>query len=269
MNAEAAESARSQTVAGIDRALDVLLYVGEANTPTLGVTEIAEGLGLSKAVVHRALASCRAKDFITFHPATRRYSLGPRIVSLALRYLDRIDIRSEARPVLQKLSAATQETATLSTRAGWRRVYVDQVTPDRDVKMVVQLGAAFPLHAGASSKAFLAFLTPQERAEYLASQPMPKLTDNTIHHRDALAEELDRIAAVGYAVSFGERDPSAGSVAAPVFGPGGTPLAVVSIAGPQERFRREVPRFAELLLGATGELTAQVGGTPPAAPREA
>ncbi|MFE9104760.1 IclR family transcriptional regulator [Actinomadura geliboluensis] len=258
--ADSAEPVKGQTVTGVDRVLDILIYLGEAGRPTLGVTEIADGLGLSKAVVHRSLTSCRAKGFITFHPSTRRYSLGPRIVSLALGYLDRIDIRAEARPVLTELSRATQETTTLSTRSGWHRVYVDQVTPDRDVKMMVQLGAAFPLHAGASSKAFLAFLDPAEREQYLASQPMSKLTGNTITQRPTLREELAHIAEVGYAISYGERDPSAGSVAAPVFGPTGTPLAVISIAGPLERFRGEVDRLADLVQQAAADLTAQVGG---------
>ena len=39
---------------------------------------------------------------------------------------------------------------------GVERIYVDQVTPSREVKMTVQVGASFPLHAGSSSKAFLA-----------------------------------------------------------------------------------------------------------------
>lgn len=263
MSVEGSGNAKGQTVAGVDRVLDILIFLGEAGKPTLGVTEIAEGLGLSKAVVHRSLTSCRAKGFITFHPSTRRYSLGPRIVSLALGYLDRIDIRAEARPVLQRLCQATNETATLSTRSGWHRVYVDQVTPEREVKMMVQLGASFPLHAGASSKAFLAFLEPEERDEYLSSQPMSKLTGATITQKPTLLDDLEHIVEVGYAISFGERDPSAGSIAAPVFGATGTPLAVISIAGPLERFRTEVDRFGELLLNAAAELSTQIGGVRP------
>ena len=52
---------------------------------------------------------------------------------------------------LERLSRETDETATLSLRTGWERVYIDQVTPERDVKMMVQLGLRAPLHAGAST----------------------------------------------------------------------------------------------------------------------
>jgi DNA-binding IclR family transcriptional regulator len=140
--------------------------------------------------VYRILTSYRAKGFIGFDPSIRRYTLGPRLVSLALGHLDRIDIRTHARSVLLELRQATNETVTLSTRSGWSRMYVDQVTPNRDVKMVVQVGATFPLHAGASSKAFLAFLDETEREQYLASQSVPKLTENTITNKSALRQEI-------------------------------------------------------------------------------
>ena len=48
----------SATVATVERAADVLMYFVDAATPDLGVTEIAEGLGLSKAAVHRVLSHC-------------------------------------------------------------------------------------------------------------------------------------------------------------------------------------------------------------------
>ena len=159
-----------QTIAGIERALDALSLFAESDSPSLGVTEIAQSLGLSKAVVHRILASFRAKGFVELDETTRRYSLGPRILFLGLSYLDRIDIVSVARTAMAELCARTSETATLSLRSGDHRVYVDQVTPSRDVRMSVALGVPYPLHAGASSKAFLAFL-PSRRDRHLPGRP--------------------------------------------------------------------------------------------------
>jgi DNA-binding IclR family transcriptional regulator len=237
------------------------VHFGEADAATLGVTEIAEELGLSKAVVHGILTSLRAKGFVELDARTRRYRLGPRVVSLGLAWLDRIDVRSLCRPVLAALCQATGETATLSIPSGWTRVYVDQVTPDRDVKMVVQVGRAFPLHAGASSKALLAFLDAREQQAYFDQGPLAAVTEGTLTDQRALRRELDHIREVGYAISFGERDAGAGSVAAPVHGPDRRPHAVISVAGPLERFRDEAERFTELVLAASRELTAQLGGS--------
>lgn len=248
-----------QTIAGIERALDALSLFAESTSPSLGVTEIAQALGLSKAVVHRILASFRAKGFVELDETTRRYSLGPRILFLGLTYLDRIDIVSVARPAMAELCSLTNETATLSLRSGDHRVYVDQVTPSRDVKMSVSLGVPYPLHAGASSKAFLAFLAPDEIDAYLEDPDLSALTDKTIVDVKKLRKELAQIRELGYATSFGERMEGAGAVAAPVFGRDGRPAGVISVCGPIERFRTQLDRAIILLLSHTIDASERLG----------
>jgi DNA-binding IclR family transcriptional regulator len=247
-----------QTILAIERATDVLVLFAESDEQTLGVTEIAQALGLSKAVVYRILSSFRAKGFVELDEQTRRYSLGERTLHLGLAYMNRLDVPGIARPVMEQLCKEMNETATLSLRTGWTRVYVDQVTPERDVKMVVQLGQQVPLHAGASSKAFLAFLDAEEQAKYL-EKPLEGLTTLTITNAKALGKELEEIRERGYAASFGERMEGAGSVAAPVLGHDGRPAAVISVCGPVERFRPEADRAAKLLLEATGRVSRALG----------
>jgi IclR family acetate operon transcriptional repressor len=257
---EAAESEeKQQGLNGIERALDVLALFINSDSPTLGVTEIASELALSKAVVHRLLTTFRVRGFVEIDPETHRYQLGPEIGILGLSYLDRIDLRSLGHQVLVKLVALTNETATMSVRVGSTRVYLDQVTPHRDVKMMVQLGRPFPLHAGASSKALLAFLPEAEREEYLASQHLTALTPRTLTDPVRLRQELTSIRQAGYAVSFGERDASAGSVAAPVFDHTGHPAGVISVSGPVERFSAVVTQASSSLLQATRELSRRLG----------
>jgi IclR family transcriptional regulator, acetate operon repressor len=125
--------------------------------------------------------------------------------------------------------------------------------------MVVQLGRPFPLHTGASSKAMLAFLPAAERAEYLTTHDLVRLTTATLTEPDALSAQLEQVRERGYASSFGERDASAGSVAAPIFDRDGHLAAVISVSGPLERFRDESEQAAALLLTATQGLSHQLG----------
>ena len=243
----------------IERAADVLTHFTQSDRPNLGVTEIANALGLSKAVVHRVLITLVAKGFVEVDEDSRRYRLGPMALALGAHYVDRIDTRTLAMPRLRDLSERTNETATLSIRYGWERMYVDQVTPDREVKMTVALGRRFPLHAGSSSKAFLAFLTVDDQERYFAASPMQPMTDRTITDVAELQRELEHIRERGYAVSFGERQAGAGSVAAPLLNHRGEPMAAVSVCGPLERFSDDVERTAKLLLTATTELSRQLG----------
>lgn len=249
----------SATVATVERAADLLTYFVEADAPDLGVTEIAEGLGLSKAAVHRVLSSLRSSDLIELNEETHRYALGVGAMRLGLAYLKRIDIRRVAHPELVALSRQTEETSTLSIRTGMTRAYVDQVTPAREVIMSVGLGESFPLHAGGSSKAFLAFLSQEEIDDYLSSRPLEALTAATITDPAALRDELATIRAQGWARSVAERKGDAASVAAPVFDHLGEPVAVVSVCGPAERFLEEFDECRAALLDVTGRLSERLG----------
>src|SRR5580704_3937246 len=174
------ETGSSSGMQGVERAIAVLTLFASSESRTLGVTEISQSLGLSKAVVHRILTAFRANGFLELEPTTHRYLPGPQILALGLIFLNRIHARGIIREEMAKLSAQTNETATFSVRAGWQRVYVDQVTPDRDIKMVIQVGRMYPLHTGASSRALLAALPEAEQEKYIAEHELTGLAVNSI-----------------------------------------------------------------------------------------
>ena len=179
----------------MERAIDVLLLFGVGGKRELGVTEISAELSLSKAAVHRILTSLRSRDLISLDPESRRYRLGPAALGLGRAYLDRIDVRSMAAGELSWLSQQSGETATLSIRTGDIRMYVDQVVPDREVRMEVAVGHPYPLHAGASSKAFLAYLEPEDIDAYIARSGLAAMTDKTVTDERSLRKELAEISA--------------------------------------------------------------------------
>jgi DNA-binding IclR family transcriptional regulator len=246
-------------VQSVLRTADVLSYLAQAPPQPVGVTEVATALGLSKAVVFRILASLQDRGYVESDSQSRRYLLGPKSLALGTAYLDWAgDARRAVHEALVTLSARSQETATLSLRTGWQRMYVDQVLPPDDIKMVVPIGRQFPLHAGASSKAFLAFLPEAEQDRFFAEhESLHAVTDRTPVKERALRAELKRIRADGFAASLGERQPGAASVAAPVFGGDGLPAAVISVCGPMERFESRREDAAGLLLEQTARLSRQ------------
>lgn len=254
---EAASDGR--TMNGLERALDVLLLFARTSSRTLGVSEISRELGLSKAVVHRILTTLCSRHLVMVDETTRRYVLGPASLALGQAFLDRLDLRDLAREPLRRLSELTNETSTLSIRVRNSRIYIDQVTPHRDVKMEVLIGEPFPLHAGSSSKAILAFMEPAERDAYLDSDHLAPLTDHTIVDANYLRDELRLIRERGYAVSFGERQAGAASVAAPVLNHESRPVAAMSVCGPVERIRGRVDELSKFLLAETTELSARLG----------
>jgi IclR family transcriptional regulator, acetate operon repressor len=240
------------------RVADVLLlFVGGPNT--LGVSEIARELGLSKAVVHRILQSLTSRSLVRLDPITRGYRLGPGAIALGARALRDFDLRAAARPTLRRLRDLTGETTTLSMLLERSRLYLDQYESPREIKMTVPIGRPFPLYAGASSRAMLAFL-PDQTVERVIAAGLEGMTPETILDPDELRRRLAATRASGFATSRGERQDGAGSVAAPVFGVDGEVMGAVSVCGPVSRFDRDaVDLYVTLVRSAAAEISRSLG----------
>lgn len=250
----------AEAKSGLLRAIRVISLIAEEAPATLGVSTIARELDLPKAVAHRILKEFTAAGFLVFDEDTKQYRLGGGALTLGLAALRSLDVPKVARPHLERMVARTGETATLSVRNGWVRVYIDQVLSPHEIKMSVSLGTSHPLHAGSSSKAILAHLATDEVDRYVAEHELAALTDLTITDAAALRTELARVRQVGYAVSLGERQAGAGSVAAPIHRASNEVFGSISLCGPKDRFGPEVlPGHTALVVETAALISAELG----------
>lgn len=241
-----------------DRVADVLTLFARGSA-SMGVSEIARELELSKAVVHRVLQSLASRSLVTVNPDTREYQLGPAALAMGARALRDIDLRRAAQPVLRKLRDDTGETTTLSQLVDDFRVYLDQIESRQEVKMTVALGRPYPLHAGASSRVILAYLPP-ERAERIIDSGLVALTSHTITAIQSLRRELASVHRAGYAMSRNERQLGAASVAAPVFNVEGDVVGSLSVCGPVSRFNdAATARYVPMVMTAAKEVSRALG----------
>ena len=235
------------------RVLDLLAEQGE-----LGTNEIARRTGLPPSTVSRQLGTLVASGLVEHVPASGRYRLGIRLVRLANAVLARLDVRALARPHLEELVRATGETATLSVPGEEDAVTVDFVPSAHYVQHVTQLGRPSVAHATSAGKVMLAF-----SKRPLPPGPLRRFTERTITDRGALAAEIERVRAQGYAEAVEEREPGLAAVAAPVRSSSGELAAIVALQGPTSRFGRvELEAALPLLLERTAAISASLGWSP-------
>lgn len=238
------------------RVADVLLALAEGRP--LGVSELARRTEASKTSVFRVAQALSAKGLLAQDTRTRTYALGLAAIALGGAALRRSQFVGIALPVLQALRDETGETGTVSVLAGLKRIYLAQVVSPQEVAIMVQVGAVYPLHAGASSKAILAFAQPTVREAVLSGR-LTQLTSITPTVREELEAEVAHIADLGYAVSRGEREEGASAVAAPILGVDGYALGSVSVSGPTARFPAErISRLAPRVLAAARAISARL-----------
>jgi DNA-binding IclR family transcriptional regulator len=242
---------RDSGVGVLDRAVAVLDAV-EAGPRTF--TEIVEATGFSRTTTHRLVKSLVEHELLSFRGGSG-YRLGPRLLRFAQRAMHELPLREVAHPFLERLAEVTGESAQLYVRSALERVCIDAVESASELRTIVSVGSSLPLTAGSAGKVFLAFddLGP----------PGERLIDDAIRWTPAtpVGEDLRRQLALirrrGWANSSGERQPGVGSVSAPVFGPIGEFLAVISVSGPESRLGRvAAKRYAPAVVATAREIRA-------------
>ena len=212
----------------LDRAVAVLDAV-EAGARTY--TDIVRVTGFTRPTAHRILKSLEEHGFVVFLGG-RGYALGPRFLRFATTAMRELPLRDLGHPILERLAASTGEGAQLYVRSGARRLCIDSVESSSELRTIVGIGAELPLTAGSAGKVFLAWMSEPTLDAVLGK--WERLTDDT-PKPDEIREALSLVRRRGWAYSAGEREQGVASVSAPVFGPYGDVIAVVSMSGPRSR----------------------------------
>ena len=87
------------------------------------LTDLAERSGMSLPTVHRLLRSLALAGLVEQDPRSLRYGLGPEIVRLSERYLDRLPVLRALSPYLGELRDATKTTVLVALLIGAGAVF--------------------------------------------------------------------------------------------------------------------------------------------------
>jgi DNA-binding IclR family transcriptional regulator len=210
------ESTSGSPLQTVDRALQILLSFSDTRTDW-GVSELAEAFELNPSTTQRLLAALASRGFLAADPYTRRYSLGPALWHMAALWERGGGLARLAEQVIAELAAATGRTATFTVPDGFYVRCIAAVDglsgPVRSHPLV---GDLYPAHAGATSRAYFAFLDPLVRRNMLAGRPFARYTEITEVDEDALEVLLRETYKAGWAYSEGEYDATTRAIAVPV-----------------------------------------------------
>ncbi|MQA87137.1 MAG: helix-turn-helix domain-containing protein [Streptosporangiales bacterium] len=240
-------------IESVDKALQVLLLLRRRGQ--LRVTEVSDDLGVARSTAHRLLSTLTSRGFLIRDPLTRAYRSGRVLIEIGLASVEGLDIRPQARPYLEALSARLHETVNLVVLEGSSCRFLDGVAGDRTLLTRVRTGTLLPAHTTSGGKVLLAELPP-DHVRALYPHGLPKITEHTITDRERLRAELDRVREQGYAVNFGESEPGISALAVPVRDRRASAVAALAVSMPSLRMR---PADVADLVAALRDTAAEIG----------
>ncbi|MCU6712319.1 IclR family transcriptional regulator [Paenibacillus sp. J5C_2022] len=240
------------TVRAVDRALDILLCFTVKTD--WAMSEIAEHVGLHKSTVHRMLATLEDKGFITRDAATDRYHLGLKVWELSANLSRSDDQATIWLPEMVRLRDRLGETVSIYVRDGTERIRMQAVQSNHPVRRVAPVGVRLPLYAGASSKVLIAYSDQATQESIMRARTWMTAVD-TEHYR----EQLQEVAAQGYATSFEERELGVAALSAPIFNREGKLAAALSVSGPSSRLTEAVMQsYAPIVMEAAKRMGTMI-----------
>jgi DNA-binding IclR family transcriptional regulator len=218
-------------IQSIERAAAILRLLARGSG-RLGVSEIANSLGLARGTAHGILRTLQGVGFVEQDDETGKYQLGAALLHLGTSYLDVNELRSRAINWADALAARSGAAVRIGTPLDGKVLVVHHVFRPDDTLQALDVGALLPTHATALGKVLLAYDASAVAALRGTLEPFSRRTITLPHALDrALAEVRD----MGWAAEVEEMTVGEAGVAAPIRGQGGLVVGAIGISGAVER----------------------------------
>ena len=153
----------------LKKAVEIIKLIVKEHKP-LGVTDIARSLSISKSTTFGILKSLEEEGFLVKDPSSKKYSTGSTLFELSKKILRTTDVAVTARPYLERLLEAVDETVFLGIREDEAVKLIDVLEPQKEFKISSSLGSHMSLVAGVVGKIFLSAMDNGEVAELLSPE---------------------------------------------------------------------------------------------------
>lgn len=217
----------------------------------LTIASITRACGLPRTTVTRLVSSLQAEQFVVAHGNNIR--LGPALLRLAAAA--HLDAATLVRPHLEALSGELRETVDLWIERETSAELIDEVTSDREVRIVAPPNFRLPLTSTAPGKAFLARLSDDEIVERVEGR-LEARTSHSLTSVECLVRDLDKTRQTGIAADLEEHAEDVCAIAM-VVNLGLVDQYAIAIPAPARRFRETREKLEQSLKDCVRAIEAK------------
>lgn len=241
-----------------DRALMLLELLAQYPEGLLS-REIEERMQLNSLTVHRLISTLEGRKFIE-RTADRRYTIGIKLVEISSLKLNSLELKTEARPYLNRLAQQTMQPVQMAIMSGDKAMFIEKIEPMNSIRMYSQIGKTIPLHCSAVGKVLLFDMPEKEALKRLKNGDFDKFTENTLESPQDVLDDIEKYRPYGFALDNAEHERDIYCIAAPIRDYTGRIIAAVSTAGKHCGFVNDPDDpFARATIATAGEISRCMG----------
>lgn len=246
-------------VQSIERAFAILEAVAR-HRDGIRLNDLSRLVGLHTSTTFHLVKTMVLLGYLRQMPDSKSYRIGRPLFALAASALDEIEMVAVATPILQDLSAATQESSHFAVRSGDDIIVLVKTAGTGAFQLATRVGEVRPAHCTALGKILLAALDEPKLRAFLTRHPPVAYTAKTITDVDLLVREIENVRRKGIAYDDSEFNAEARCVAVPVHDFRGSVSGAVGISAPVWRLSLQaLDEKARLVGEAAQRLSAEFG----------
>lgn len=224
----------------------------------LALSELSEKLDLTRSTTHRLASALVDRRLLSYRPR-EGYSLGPKLLELGYAASQQMHLPRIARPWLEQLSAATEDTVHLGVLEGRQALYLDKVPGRRRINIGSRIGERHPIATTGLGKALILDRPEAEWVEFYAPDGAP--VDSAA--RAVWLERMRGYAEKGYAFDLEENEEQIRCVAAPIRGVEGKIVAAISVSSAAQYMSdARMAELTKIVTEAANGISTELGWTP-------
>lgn len=228
------EGAPSIRIAGsqvVQRVALLMRLVASAQRMGLRLTDLYRTAGLERPTAHRLLQALVAERLLRQDKENRRYFLGQAVYEMGLAASPEVALRDICHPYLQRIAQLTGDTVFLTERSGLDAVCTDRAEGNSPIKAyVLEVGKHRPLTVGGGAAAILSAMEDVELDRICRANLERSLKRYPRYSEAVLRRNIARARTRGYLLGKVLELPEVRTVAVPIRGLGGAPVAAISVS---------------------------------------
>ena len=216
-------------IKSVKKAIDIFELFTRSE-PRLSLSMISEKLGFPKTTTHHLLATLVSCGYIE-KDGKDIYFLGPKMIEISQNAQVNVELRDQAAPFIRQLGDLCNESVYLATRFGDMIFYIYAIETSRRLMSRSAIGMKAMMHCTGIGKAFMAYLSDDEKELILSRTELVQFTANTIINKERLLHELQEVQQNGYAIDNAEHEENVFCIGVPIFNNVGKVIASCSVSG--------------------------------------
>lgn len=238
-----------------------LLECFSASKPELGITEIANMLGMYKSNVHNILTTLEQAGYIYQNPLTSKYGLTNKMLEFSYVITSQLSYQNVVYHVMRRISETLNEMSYFAVPHGKYVLYMFNTYPKEygsNYPVRTIMGETAPMYCTSIGKAMLSTMPKEEILSRIDMERI-KFTENTLIDENEILEDVLLSSRRGYSVDNVEHEPDVRCVGVPIFDRAHKLIGALSLSGPVHNFDDEkVSKYGEYLVNAAFEIKSRL-----------